>query len=178
VPKRVATAAGDAVVPRLPAGVRPAKVRWAAGVELLGTRLLLDELGHGSGQFAALYFTADRPLDRGLRVHLEARRRREGSEPETARSVHIPGDWLLPADRWPAGAIIQDWTLLQLRWPFGGEVTFHGGLSLDGRVLKPSESALPLDDQGLALLGFATYRQGAKRMFDVWADFRRSLEAP
>jgi hypothetical protein len=92
-----------------------------------------------------------------------------------ARSIHIPGDWMLPADRWPPGAVVQDWTLLQLmRWPFGGEVTFHAGLSLGGKVLKPAESSLPLDDQGLALLGAATYRKGARRMFDVWADFRRS----
>jgi poly-gamma-glutamate capsule biosynthesis protein CapA/YwtB (metallophosphatase superfamily) len=178
VPGRIAEAPTDAALDRLPEGATPARVRWEGGARLVGFRLLLDDLGPGSGQFAALYFTAKRPLDRGLRVHLEARRRREGSEPETARSIHIPGDWLLPADRWPAGAVVQDWTLLQLRWPSGGEVTFHAGLSLDGRVLRPVESALPLDGQGLVLLGSATYRQGAKRMFDVWADFRRSLAVP
>ncbi len=175
VPERIAEAPGDAVVTSLPAGVRPARARWAEGAELVGTRLLLDELGPGSGQFVALYFTAGKHLDRGLRVHLEARRQREGAKPEVARSIHIPGDWMLPADRWPPGAVVQDWTLLQLmRWPFGGEVTFHAGLSLGGKVLKPAESSLPLDDQGLALLGAATYRKGARRMFDVWADFRRS----
>ncbi|HUT78925.1 MAG TPA: CapA family protein [Polyangia bacterium] len=178
VPERIAAAPVDTIVPTLPPGARPARVRFAEGVELVGYRLLLDELGPGSGQFVALYFTADRPPDGALRVHLEARRHREGSEPEATRSSHIPGDWLLPADRWPPGAIVQDWTLLQLRWPFGGEVGFHAGLSLGGRVLKPVESSLPQDDQGLALLGTATYRKGARRMFDIWADFRRSLEAP
>jgi hypothetical protein len=173
VPERIAEAPGDAVIERLPEGATPARVHWEGGAKLVGFRLLLDALAPASGQFVALYLAADRPLDRGLRVHLEARQARAGAEPGVARSVHLPGDWLLPADRWPAGSVVQDWTLLQLRWPAEGEVTFHAGLSLDGRVLRPAESSLPVDGQGLVLLGSTPYRRGARRMFDVWADFRR-----
>ena len=177
-PQRIGEAPGEAIVKRPPPGTVPARIRWNEGVELVGYRLLLDELGRGSGQFVALYFAADRPLDRALRVQIEARRRVEGREPEVVRTIRMPGDWLLPADRWPPGAVIQDWSLLQLRWAPGGEVSFHAGLRLGDRVLEPAESSLPLDERGLAALGSAAYRDGARRMFDVWAAHRRSLGLP
>lgn len=151
VPEAVREAPRDWIVDALPSDVIPADVTWD-GVRLLGYRLLADRLRiPKASQVIDLYLTAEKPPPKGTVVYLEGR-----GEKATDRNVHLPGDWMLPGDAWPPGAIVHDRTLFPLYGKPEGTVTFFV------RVQKGSRSV-----GELLSLGTATYDKAAPRIFDL-----------
>ena len=166
--EEVRTAPSDLIVDKLPEDATPVDVRWENGVRLIGYQLLIQE--HSvpkSGQFVVLYWTADKPVKDGFTVHLEAR----WTDPKTGKmkknfAPHLPGDWIFPAERWPAGKIIKDWTLFRLDFrPPVGDVDFYAGMYRN-RLIEPKSSDVELTDEKLVHLGTTAYRKGAKNIFD------------
>ena len=80
---------------------------------------------------------------------------------------------MLPTDKWPVGKIVQDWTLLRLKLKPEGVVEFFAGLEGKGRV-KPASSDVPLENGDLVPIGTATFRKGARRLLDIFEEYRRS----
>ncbi len=160
VPAAVREAPRDAIVDALPEGVTPAAVRWENGVSLVGYHLVAKDLRvPKAGQVFDLYFRAEGPVSANLMVSLEGR----GNVLD--REDHTPGDWMLPGDEWPPGALIHDRSLMRLLGDPTGAVRFALNLR-DGRTLvKVATSDLPLE-RGV-ILGEASYVPGAPRLFEL-----------
>jgi hypothetical protein len=140
----------------VPASAQPASVRFSNGVELVGYELLMDRLRRPkAGQVVTLYLQAAGPASGEPEVVLEAR-----LGDQRLREQHLPGDWQLPARRWPTGSPVRDQTLLRLTWEPEGTVQFWAGLA--GAAIERSD--LPVDGD-LVLLGEASYTDDAPRIF-------------
>ncbi len=171
-PDGIRSAPTRSIVAEPPPGAERCEVSWENGVSLVGKKLLLDAIPPGSGQFVALWWKTDRRLEEGFKIHLEARHLRRGKSVGSRLASHLPGDWLLPAERWPAGKPIEDWTLFRLYFPPKGEVGFYTGLWNGKKMLRPSESSLPVGKDGTVELGRTPYRKDAPAMFDVLERWR------
>ncbi len=177
-PRRVITAVrsapSDTIIERLPADITRVDLQYDEGIQLLGYKLLLQELSPPVGaQAVALYWTAPERPKQSYWIHLEARGRHPvNGKPKTISRRHLPGDWLLPTTEWPPGKIVQDWTLLRFKLKPEGPVDFYAALVKNG-IMNPSKSNRRLVDGGLLHLGRAQYTPGAKKLFDVWATFRQ-----
>lgn len=159
-PATVREAPRDAIVGALPEGVTPAAVRWENGVSLVGYHLVAKALRvPKAGQVFDLYFRADGPVPADLIVSLEGR----GSGVD--REDHTPGDWMLPGDEWPPGALVHDRSLMRLLGKPTGTVRFALNLRVGRELLEISSSDLPLD-RGV-LLGEADYVPGTPRLFEL-----------
>lgn len=160
-------APSETVLDALPATARPAAVEWPElGLRLLGTEVLLDQLRNPkAANIFRLYFQADRPLPSDLRIRIDTS---PGSPDD-----HIPGDWLLPGDRWPTGVIIQDRVLLRMVSKPTGMVVYNAGVLVGGQVSTPASADRPLTG-GLVEIGRATWTEDAPRLFQVFAADPRS----
>jgi poly-gamma-glutamate capsule biosynthesis protein CapA/YwtB (metallophosphatase superfamily) len=162
VPKAIAEAPNDLVRDALPEDVTPATVTFDNGITLVGYKLFADELFvPKAAQVVELFFETDRPVGRSVMVHLEAVTR-ESHLKNTDR--HLPGDWLMPTERWSVGKIITDRKLFRLKFPPEGTVDFSMAL-FDGRFLEPTRSTLPVGDRTRIHLGEATYSGDAGRIY-------------
>lgn len=169
-PPAVRLAPDEVVLDTLPPTARPAAVAWPTlGLRLLGTELLLDHLRTPkAGNIVRLYFQAERPLPRDLVVRIGT----TDSSPDSMDD-HLPGDWLLPGDRWPVGRIVQDRYLTRMLGEPSGEVTYAAGILVGGRVVAPAEADRPVVD-GLVEIGRATWAAGSPGLFAVFGQDPRS----
>lgn len=172
-PRRALPAGGvrlapdETVLDALPAAARPAAVDWPdLGLHLLGTEVLLDQLRTPkAGNIFRLYFRADRPLPADLLIRIDTS--------PGAPDDHIPGDWLLPGDRWPTGVIVQDRVLLRMVGRPTGMVVYNAGILVGGQVIAPGSADRPLTG-GLVEIGRATWSPDGPRLFKVFAADPRS----
>lgn len=177
-PATVRLAPSETVVDAVPATAKRVDVSWAdLGLHLLGTELLLSELHvPKSGNVVRLYFRADRPLPANLLVRVGT----TDSSPDPLDD-HVPGDWMLPSDRWPTGAIIQDRFLTRMLGDPEGVVTYSVGIVEGGRVVPGTPTSvdgapLPAVRDGLVEIGSATWSTTAAGLFEVFgADPRSAL---
>lgn len=159
-PEAVRLAPSDTILDALPPGATPADVRFADGITLVGTELLLRELPvPRASNVVTTYWRASRGIRKSYQIHLEARG-------ETKRSIltHLPGDWLLPTDRWPVGKVIRDRIVQRIILPASGRVDFLVGLR--GReLLRPTQADRPRVDGALLSIGTARFVAGAPGIF-------------
>ncbi len=169
-PTSVRLAPSETVLDALPATAHPAVVEWPdLGLHLIGYELMLDELKiPKAGNIVRLYFRADKPLPVELRVRIGT----TDNSPD-AIDDHVPGDWLLPGDRWPTGVIVQDRYLTRMLGKPEGVVTYRAGVVMQNKVVPPATADLPVVD-GLLEIGKATWSEGAPGMFTVFAADPRS----
>ncbi len=175
----IRTAPSDTIIDRLPANATRVSIEYDNGIRLLGYRTLLQELSIPYGvQVVALYWTAtERPV-KSYRLHLETRGHHPVTGKPKAVSIRqIPGDWSLPTTEWPPDKIIQSWTLLRFKLKPEGAVDFYAGLSA-GEIISPRKTNVKLVDDRLLHLGRAVYSREAKKLSDVWRNFRRGITAP
>ncbi|MDD5309189.1 MAG: CapA family protein, partial [Deltaproteobacteria bacterium] len=167
VPARVTAAPRNVVLDAVPPGATPVNVVYDNGVAIRGYEVLLGELPlPRASNLVTLYLTAERPVAGRLWIKLEARGQAKDGKPHADWDPHIPGDWMLPAARWPAGKIVADRTLMRLTLGPGGEVQFLAGLE-DGKLLAPVSSDVPLVDGALVPLRTGVYLKGAPGVFRV-----------
>ncbi|MFZ5477907.1 MAG: CapA family protein [Myxococcota bacterium] len=161
VPAAVREAPRDTIVEAVPPEATPTRVRWANGVTLVGYRLVAKALRvPKAAQGVELYFTADGAVAHDLTVDLAAR---------GDRNRHYPGDWMLPGDEWPPGAIVRDRSLVRLLGKPEGTVRFVLNLREGRGALEIVESALPVE--GGVVLGETPYVEGTPRIFllpEMW----------
>lgn len=152
-------------VDTLPPTATPTDVRWANGVRLVGSELLVSSLGAArAAQVVTLYLTAEAPLPRDLRIHLRAT---NGTGSLTHR--HVPGDGAVPADTWLPGRLLVDRTL----FPF--ELDPHHGVRFDAGLPDPPVfSRLPVVD-GLVSLGAAGWAPRAPRIGTLLPAYKASI---
>jgi poly-gamma-glutamate capsule biosynthesis protein CapA/YwtB (metallophosphatase superfamily) len=175
-PKRPAPATArlapdQPVMESLPKTAVPVNVAFPGGPVLVGYELIASELTvPKAGQIVGLYWRTDTPVTRPFEVHVEGRGKTPGGAIGKSIDTHLPADWLLPADEWPVGKIVQDWTLLRLKQAPDGEAEFFAGLH-DGGLVEPTSSDVPLDGGRLVPIGSAVFRKGARRLLDIWEDY-------
>jgi len=168
LPKRpvfpeIRPAPSDVRADGLPATATPVNIHWDNGISLLGYELVLDRLPMPiAAQVVTLYWTTDRPVSGDIEVRIEAKR----GDRRRLVNDHIPGDWILPVDRWAVGEIVRDEFLMRLDWEAGGTVRFYAGLAAR-RAIPPVQSDQELEDGSLLYLGDATYEKGAPPFYKV-----------
>jgi poly-gamma-glutamate capsule biosynthesis protein CapA/YwtB (metallophosphatase superfamily) len=185
-PKTIRQAPSDILHERLPVKATPIDVRWEQGIRLVGYELLAPALRalKSSQQTVVLYWQADTvPTDNYL-VHLEARPVRDGVVQKGSRGAnHLPGDWMLPTERWPVGKVVQDATNVRLLFEPLGEVAFFAGLrrlgrwspsNHEGELLSPTKSDVDLVDGRLVPLGRTPYSDKAPPMRGVYYDWLKT----
>ncbi len=170
VPPQPRLAPAETVVEALPTTAGPAAVDWLdLGLHLIGSELLLDQLRiPKAGNIVRLYFRADRPLPPDLMIRIGT----TDTSPD-GLDDHLPGDWLLPGDRWPAGVIVQDRFLTRMLGKPEGEVIYRAGVVIGGRVVPPDTSDRP-SVGGLVEIGRASWRTAAPGLFSVFGADPRS----
>ena len=170
IPAQLRLAPTETVLEALPTTARPAAVGWEAlGLHLLGSELLLDQLRiPKAGNIVRLYFRADGPLPADLMIRIGT----TDTSPDSMDD-HLPGDWLLPADRWPAGVIVQDRFLTRMLGKPSDEVTYRAGIVVGGRIVPPDTTDLPVVG-GLVEIGRASWRSAAPGLFSVFGADPRS----
>lgn len=168
-PPAVRAAPHERIVDALPADAVPLEARWENGARLRGVKLATGRLAVPKGaEIVSLFWErGEAPLPADLHVVLEAR---SASSPGSDRADHLPGDWLLPADRWPLGKLVVDRTLFRLmRDPAEGTVEFWVGLMVGGRNIPLAES--PLKRSGdRVLVGTSVYDPEAPKLFEQLTD--------
>jgi poly-gamma-glutamate capsule biosynthesis protein CapA/YwtB (metallophosphatase superfamily) len=165
VPARVTPAPRNVILDAVPASATPVDVAYENGIAIRGYEVLLGELPlpHASN-LVTVYLTAERPAAGRLWIKLEARGQDKDGKPRADWDPHIPGDWMLPADRWPAGKVVADRTLMRLTLGPGGDVRFLAGLQGE-KLLVPVSASVPLVDGTLVPLRTAVFRKGAPGVF-------------
>ncbi|MCP4677461.1 MAG: CapA family protein [Deltaproteobacteria bacterium] len=174
VPGRIRMAPSDTVIDVLPKRAIPVNIAYEEGIRLIGYELLSPELAvPKAGQFVILYWTTDQEVKKSYTVHLEAHGRHfKTGKKRKEFAIHLPGDWLLPTNKWPVGKVIRDWTLFRLTFKPEGKVTFYMGLR-DKGLLTPKSEELQFENNKLFQLGQAVYRKGAPQMFKVVETYRK-----
>jgi len=169
-PASVRLAPDQPVLERLPERAVPVNVAFPGGPVLVGYELIASELTvPKAGQIVGLYWQTDAPVTRRFKVHVEGRGKTPAGAVGKSVDTHLPADWLLPADQWPVGKIVQDWTLLRLTQAPEGEAEFFVGLH-DKGLVEPTSSDVPLDGGKPVPIGRAVFRKGARRLLDIWED--------
>ncbi len=177
-PRSIRRAPSNIILDKLPADVTRVNIGYADGIRLIGYKLLCEELSAPkAAQIVMLYWLTEKKIERSYKIHLEARGlHQKTGKPAKQYATHLPGDWLLPTNKWPVGKVIRDWTLIRLTFKPAGDVEFYTGL-LGRGVLKPESTDRSLVNDNLVPLGSSTYRKGAKRVFAALKDYRKSFIA-
>ncbi|MBN2528002.1 MAG: CapA family protein [Deltaproteobacteria bacterium] len=175
VPKRITLAPNDTILDALPDRAIPINVEFEDGISLVGYELLTDKLQiPKSGQVVQTYWRTSKKLKGEYIIRLEARHTNPKTERQSwTNTEHLPGDWLMPADRWPEGKIIRDWQLFRLKFDPQGEVDFYAALVKGSRTLKPKTSDRPLEKDKLVYLGKAKYSKDAKRLLRYMKSYQK-----
>jgi len=154
-------------VDTLPPTATPTSVVWPGGLELIGYELLLNELRiPKSGQVTTLYWQTSEPQPASRIFRAGAIRDQGRIKPMD----HIPGDWMIQADRWPTGAILRDQTLVRLTGEAAGTVQFTTAVlsTIFGRPILPLSSELSTTESGEVILGSATYTEDSNGIWEHW----------
>jgi poly-gamma-glutamate capsule biosynthesis protein CapA/YwtB (metallophosphatase superfamily) len=166
-PAEIRPAPQDLILDALPEAAEPAAVQWPGGVKMIGSAVFPSERLSlpKAGAFVDLYLTTSAVPTKAYTILLKTLDKKG----RRIRQDHLPGDWLLPATRWPTGRIIHDRTLFRLTYKkASGEVVFLAALSEDGKTpLPPTKSDRELIDD-FVVLGRRTYVKGAPRLFEEW----------
>ncbi len=174
LPGDIRPAPSDTIIDALPKRAVPVDIAFEEGIRLIGYELLSQELAvPKAGQFVILYWTTDQEVKKSYTVHLEAHGRHfKTGKRHKEFAIHLPGDWLLPTNKWPVGKVIKDWTLFRLTFKPEGKVTFYMGLR-DKGLLTPKNDELQFKNNKLFQLGQAVYRKGTPKMFEVIETYRK-----
>ena len=175
VPKTIPLAPNDTVIDALPKRATPINVTFENGISLIGYELVTELLQvPKAGQVVQLYWTVPKKIKGDYKIRLEAKHTHPETERESwTNTEHIPGDWLLPVEKWPAGKVIRDWSLFRLKFHPEGEVAFYASLVKDKKKLKPETSDRPVEKDTRVYLGKARYDKKAKRLFHYIKAYRK-----
>jgi hypothetical protein len=166
-PLELREAPHERLLDALPPSAKPLGVRFPGGIELLGAEILLDRLPtHITGNIVTLYWRTDRVQEPGIYVHNETRGLSAGGSDARDVDLHLPGDWMLPVERWPVGRVVVDTTLLRLQNVRAGEVLFLTGLERGG-LIEPESAPMPLIDGALVPIARVPHEPGAPGIFKV-----------
>ena len=166
-PDAVREAPAHLWVDALPETATPTRAVWPGGLELVGYEILLDELRvPKSGQVTTLYWRTTEPQPSTRVLRAGAFRSSGAIRPMD----HLPGDWLVPGDQWPVGALLRDQTLVRLTGKAEGTVTFTAGVvsRMYGKPIAPADSSLPTTKSGEVILGTAEYVKGSEGIWAHW----------
>ncbi len=172
-PGEIREAPSDVVLEALPKGATKIDVRYPEGIRLIGYKLVAKQLTKPlASQVVALYFTADRQVEKQYQVYVEARGTDpKNDKPKKISTNHLTGDWILPSTEWPVGKVIQDWTMIMLTLKPEGRVNFYAGLK-KRKLLRPENSDVPLVDDKLIRLGEAVYSEKPPNLFNKFDSYR------
>ncbi|MBN2804494.1 MAG: CapA family protein, partial [Deltaproteobacteria bacterium] len=180
IPKRnksttIRLAPDDTVISHLPRSATPCNVEFEGGIKMTGFELLIKDISTPKGaQVFITYWQTDKKTDGNYQIYQEARQiTSSGVEGARNASMHIPGDWLFPVNKWEPGKTIRDWTLFRLTFNPVGEVNFYVSLTKDGKKLAPLKSDKPVVNSNLIFLGKGKYSKDAKRVFYYLNQYRQ-----
>jgi poly-gamma-glutamate capsule biosynthesis protein CapA/YwtB (metallophosphatase superfamily) len=161
-------------VDTLPVGTIPARARFSNGVELVGFRVAPEAITPRLGAaLVQLFFRAETTPKASVQVRLRAiETGKDGRPVGTKEERHIPGDWMLPVDKWPAGRIVLDEAVFRLRPGDGNTISFQVALG-DEAVLEVAGTGAPPARDGWITLGSRPVSRDAGTFFEAIARMRR-----